>query len=59
MGVTHSKHGLREFIRMKHINWDVMPMKTNLWWYPYSAKRRRDFKLLLKILHKWGLKKWI
>jgi len=59
MGVTHSKHGLREFVRMKHINWDVMPLKTNLWWYPYSAKRRRDFKLLLKILHKWGLKKWI
>src|SRR6266404_1602231 len=59
MGVTHSKHGLLEFVRMKHINWDVMPMKTNLWWYPYSPKRRRDFKLLLKILHKWGLEKWI
>src|ERR1044071_1160236 len=59
MGVTHSKHGLHEFVRMKHINWDVMPMKTNLWWYPYSAKRRRDFKMLLKLLHKWGLKKWI
>ncbi len=59
MGVTHSKHGLGEFVRMKHINWDVMPLKTNLWWYPYSAKRQRDFKLLLKILHKWGLKKWI
>jgi len=59
IGVTHSKHGLREFVRMKHINWDVLPMKSNLWWFPYSEKRRRDFKLLLKLLHKCGLKKWI
>ena len=22
-------------------------------------KRRRDFKLLMKLLHKWGLKRWI
>ncbi len=59
VGVTHSKHGLREFVRMKHINWDVLPMKTNPWWYPYSEKKRRDFKLLAKVLHKWGLKRWI
>lgn len=58
-GVTHSKHGLREFVQMKHINWDVFPMKSNPWWFPYSAKKRRDFKLLAKVLHKWGLKKWI
>jgi succinate-semialdehyde dehydrogenase/glutarate-semialdehyde dehydrogenase len=59
MGVTHSRHGLREFVRMKHINWDSLPMKTNLWWFPYSEKRRRQFRLLMKLLHKWGLKKWI
>ena len=59
MGVTHSKHGLREFVQMKHINWDLLPMKTNLWWFPYSEDRLRNFKLLMKLLHKWGLKKWI
>jgi len=58
-GVTHSKHGLREFVQMKHINWDLLPMKTNPWWYPYSETKRRNFKLLAKVLHKWGLKKWI
>jgi len=58
-GVTHSKHGLREFARMKHINWDLFPLKTNLWWYPYSDKRRRQFTLLSTILHKWGLKRWL
>ena len=41
------------------INWDVLPMKSNLWWFPYSEKRRQDFKVLMKVLHKWGLKKWI
>ena len=59
LGITHSKHGLREFVRMKHINWDLLPMKTNLWWFPYSEKRLRDFKFLMKLLHKWGLKKWL
>jgi succinate-semialdehyde dehydrogenase/glutarate-semialdehyde dehydrogenase len=59
MGITHSKHGLREFVRMKHINWDILPMTSNLWWFPYSEARRGQFKLLLKALHKWGLKKWI
>ena len=58
-GITHSKHGLREFVRMKHINWDMLPLKKNLWWYPYSEKTRSQLKLLTKILHKWGLKKWI
>jgi succinate-semialdehyde dehydrogenase/glutarate-semialdehyde dehydrogenase len=58
-GVTHSKHGLREFVQMKHFNWDVLPLKSNLWWYPYSEKQRRNFQLLAKVLHKWGLKRWI
>src|SRR2546421_725627 len=48
-GITHSKHGLREFVRMKHVNWDLLPMKTNLWWFPYSAERRRVLKLLMKV----------
>jgi succinate-semialdehyde dehydrogenase/glutarate-semialdehyde dehydrogenase len=59
LGVTHSKHGLREFARMKHINWDLLPMKTNPWWFPYSETRRRRLQFLLKALHKWGLKKWV
>jgi succinate-semialdehyde dehydrogenase/glutarate-semialdehyde dehydrogenase len=59
LGVTHSRHGLREFVRMKHINWDLLPMKTNPWWFPYSEARRRQFKFLLQALHKWGLKRWV
>ena len=58
-GVTHSKHGLREFVQMRHINWDVMPLKTNLWWFPYSQKRLGHLRSLMKLLHKWGLKRWV
>jgi succinate-semialdehyde dehydrogenase/glutarate-semialdehyde dehydrogenase len=58
-GVAHSKHGLREFVRMKHLNWDRFPIKSNPWWFPYSLKKHRTFKFLTKVLHKWGLKRWI
>jgi acyl-CoA reductase-like NAD-dependent aldehyde dehydrogenase len=59
LGVTHSKHGLREFTRMKHVNWDLLPLKRNLWWFPYSEKQHERFRLLTRLLHKWGLKKWL
>ena len=57
LGITHSKHGLREFVRMKHINWDMMPMKTNLWWFPYSAKQERALKLPNGIAPQMGVEK--
>lgn len=59
MGIAHSKHGLLEFVRMKHVNWDRFPLKANPWWFPYSLKKHRAFQFLLKTLHKWGLKRWI
>lgn len=59
MGVSHSHHGLREFVRMKHINVDRLPLKTNLWWFPYTEEKYRGFKKLTRILHKWGLKRWM
>jgi succinate-semialdehyde dehydrogenase/glutarate-semialdehyde dehydrogenase len=58
-GITHSHHGLREFVRMKHINWDILPLKKNIWWYPYSAKTRGQLNFLTRLLHKWGFKKWV
>jgi hypothetical protein len=42
----------------KHINWDLLPMKTNLWWFPTREEAAR-FQRLMNLLHKWGLKKWI
>ncbi len=57
LGTTHGKAGMLEFTRMKHINWDLLPMKTNMWWYPYTETWYARFKTLMKILYRWGLRK--
>ena len=35
-GSSHGAIGLRELTFPQHVNYDVMPLKRNLWWYPYS-----------------------
>ncbi len=56
---SHSRHGLRGFVCMKPINRDRLPLKTSPWWFPYTDKKRSGFKTLTRILHKWGLKRWL
>jgi succinate-semialdehyde dehydrogenase/glutarate-semialdehyde dehydrogenase len=57
LGVTHGSAGLLEFVRMKHINWDLMPMKSDWWWFPYTERWQRRFKTLMKVLYRWGWRK--
>jgi succinate-semialdehyde dehydrogenase/glutarate-semialdehyde dehydrogenase len=57
LGVTHGQAGLFEFVRMKHVNWDLLPMKSNWWWFPYTEVWQRRFKTLMKVLYRWGLRK--
>ncbi|HSE98248.1 MAG TPA: aldehyde dehydrogenase family protein [Blastocatellia bacterium] len=57
LGATHGKAGLFEFVRMKHINWDLFPLKTNMWWFPYTDTWYGRFKNLMKLLYRWGLRK--
>ncbi|HEX5735756.1 MAG TPA: succinic semialdehyde dehydrogenase [Blastocatellia bacterium] len=56
-GVTHGRAGLFEFVRMKHVNWDLLPMKSNWWWFPYTDRWYGRFKALMKVLYRWGLRK--
>lgn len=56
-GVTHGRAGLFEFVRMKHVNWDLLPMKSNWWWFPYTDRWNGRFKTLMKVLYRWGLRK--
>lgn len=58
-GVSHSRHGLLEFVRMEHINRDRLSLRSNPWWYPYSGKKLRGFKSLTRLLHERGLKRWL
>ncbi len=57
MGVTHGRAGLFEFVRMKHINWDMLPLKSDWWWFPYTDLWFGRFKTLMKVLYRWGLRK--
>jgi len=57
LGVTHGSHGLFEFVRMKHVNWDLLPMKSNWWWFPYTERWQNRFQMLMKLLYRWKLRK--
>ncbi len=36
LGRTHGHEGLLEMTHAKAINWDILPMKRNLCWYPFD-----------------------
>ena len=57
LGVTHGDAGLFEFTRLKHINWDLLPLKSDWWWFPYTPAWEQRFKLLMKVLYRLGLRK--
>ncbi len=57
LGVTHGSAGLYEFVRMKHVNWDLMLLKSDWWWFPYTDAWYGRFKTLMKVLYRWGLRK--
>jgi succinate-semialdehyde dehydrogenase/glutarate-semialdehyde dehydrogenase len=36
LGRTHSALGFDEMTQPKLVNWDIMPAKRNMWWYPFD-----------------------
>jgi hypothetical protein len=38
IGFTHSSLGLIEMTRAKLVNWDTLPSRRNIWWFPYDRK---------------------
>jgi len=38
LGRTHSAQGLRDLCEIRHVNYDRLTLKRELWWYPYSEK---------------------
>lgn len=37
IGRTHGPEGLLEMTNAKVVNWDLLPAKRNLWWYPADS----------------------
>ncbi|MGZ3407258.1 MAG: aldehyde dehydrogenase family protein, partial [Polyangia bacterium] len=47
VGVTHSARGLQDLCQTRHVNYDRIALKKELWWYPYSDK---VYKQTLKMM---------
>ncbi len=47
VGRTHSIIGLRDLCQVRHVNYDRLAPKKELWWYPYSD---RKFRVLLRTM---------
>ena len=43
-GRTHGAEGLLEMTHTKAINWDLLPVKRNLWWYPFDEAAYKGLK---------------
>jgi succinate-semialdehyde dehydrogenase/glutarate-semialdehyde dehydrogenase len=41
IGRTHSDKGLQNLCQQRHVNYDRLALKRELWWYPYSDKMYR------------------
>ena len=59
LGVTHGQAGLLEFVRMKHVNWDLLPLRRDWWWFPYTESWHRRFRVLMRFLYEKGLRKLV
>lgn len=47
IGRTHSALGLHEMTQPKLINWDLLPVKRDIWWFPFN---RETYDSLLSAL---------
>ncbi len=45
IGVTHGPEGLRDLCQRRHVNYDRVTFKRELWWYPYKTSL---YKQMLK-----------
>ncbi len=51
IGRTHAAQGIEEMTQPKLINWDILPVKRNLWWYPLDEKAYRAIQAIFGFLY--------
>jgi succinate-semialdehyde dehydrogenase/glutarate-semialdehyde dehydrogenase len=59
MGVVHSEHGLREFTRLRHVNWDRAPAIVPPWWFPYTPAWTARIRAFVRVVYGRGLRRFI
>ncbi len=50
IGFTHSRLGLMEMTRPKLVNWDILPSRRNVWWFPYDKETYDRLKATLRFV---------
>ncbi|ASK34128.1 succinate-semialdehyde dehydrogenase [Alcanivorax sp. N3-2A] len=59
IGRTHGPEGLLEMTHPKVINWDLLPAKRNLWWYPADRATYKGLLNALRFAFPTGIGQWL
>jgi acyl-CoA reductase-like NAD-dependent aldehyde dehydrogenase len=59
VGRTHSALGLDEMTQPKLVNWDIVPAKRNIWWYPFDKATYDAMLSALRMNYPTSLGGWI
>ena len=59
IGRTHGPEGLLEMSHAKVINWDLLPAKRNLWWYPFNEDTYRGLLNALRFVFPRSAGEWL
>ncbi len=59
IGRTHGPEGLLEMTNAKVINWDLLPAKRNLWWYPFDQATYKGLLHALRFAFPTGVGQWL
>ena len=51
MGRTHSSEGLYKMTEPKVINYDLLPVKRNAWWYPADSRTYDGILAVIRLLY--------
>jgi succinate-semialdehyde dehydrogenase/glutarate-semialdehyde dehydrogenase len=49
LGRTHSALGLEEMTHPKLVNWDLVPAKRNIWWFPFDKETYEAMLAALRV----------
>jgi succinate-semialdehyde dehydrogenase/glutarate-semialdehyde dehydrogenase len=59
LGRTHSALGLEEMTQPKLVNWDIVPAKRNIWWYPFDQQTYDGMLAALRMNYPTGFISWL
>ncbi len=59
LGRTHSALGLDEMTQPKVVNWDIVPSKRNIWWYPFDQSTYDGMLAALRMNYPRSFFAWI